>query len=416
MKYLIAVADGMADEPQPALAGKTPLQAARTPRMDYLARNGTVGLLRTVPAGMPPGSDVANLSLFGYSPLECYTGRAPLEAASLGIAMGADDLAFRCNLVRIEQRDGQEIMADYSGGGIATKLARPCIQALNDHLPDPRFSFHPGVSYRHVLLWKDGRKLFEGLRTTPPHDISGRQIDPFLPRGPGSAEVRDLMARGSRILETGLSAALAAELQGKANALWLWGEGPRPRMSGLTERFGIRGVTVCAVDLIKGLGRYAGLQPVEVEGATGDLDTNYRGKASAVLEALRDVDLAFLHVEAPDEASHRGDLNGKIEAIERFDEEVVAVVHEGLMRTGLPFRILLCPDHPTPLKIRTHSSEPVPFLLFTHPASAAPTGLARRQGSGAAASFDESAALSTGVLIEEGHRIVDLLLQGARSS
>lgn len=414
MKYIIAVADGMADEPLAALGGRTPIQTARTPYMDLLARGGLVGLLRTVPPGMPPGSDVANLSLFGYPPLECYTGRAPLEAASMGIQMGPEDLAFRCNLVRLGETGGQEVMADYSGGGIATSLARQCIQALNERLADSRISLHPGVSYRHVLLWKEARRQFDGLKTTPPHDITDQPVQSFLPQGPGSDEVRQLMEQARKILASCLPPSVSAHLEGKTNSIWLWGQGPAPRMSTLVERFGIRGVTVCAVDLIKGLGRCAGLEAVEVEGATGDLDTNYRGKASAVLKALEDVDFAFLHVEAPDEASHRGDLRAKVEAIERFDAEVLATLYERLNAAGTPYRMLLCPDHPTPLRTRTHSEVPVPFLLFSRPAKLAPKGLSRGPLR-PVDSFDEASAASTGLFVEQGHRILEFLLQSVVS-
>ena len=414
VKYIIAVADGMADEPLAALGGRTPIQAARTPCMDLLAQSAFVGLLRTVPPGMPPGSDVANLSLFGYPPAECYTGRAPLEAASMGIELGPEDLAFRCNLVRLRKTHDQEIMADYSGGGLATSLAGQCIQVLNERLRDARISFHPGVSYRHVLLWKEARRPFDGLQTTPPHDITDQAVEPFLPLGPGSHEVRMLMGRAREVLASCLPPSIAARLEGKTNSIWLWGQGPAPRMSTLVERFGIRGATVCAVDLIKGLGRCAGLEAIEVAGATGDLDTNYRGKASAVLKALENLDFVFLHVEAPDEASHRGDLQAKIEAIEHFDADVLAPLCDGLNASGNPYRILLCPDHPTPLRTRTHSKEPVPFLLFSHPAVLAPNGLAMGPLL-CPSTFDEDSAASTGLFIEQGHRILDLLLEGTGS-
>lgn len=407
-KYIIAVPDGMADEPIEKLGGRTPLGAARKPRMDFLARRGVVGMVRTVPQGMPPGSDVANLSLFGYAPERCYTGRAPLEAASLGIRLGPEDLAFRCNLVRLDVREGRPVMADYSGGGITTYWAGRCVQQLQEALGDSEVSFHAGVSYRHVVLWKGVRRAFEGLQTTPPHDITDQDILPHLPRGPGEEKVARLMERARDVLATRLQREVASELEGKVNAVWLWGQGPAPAMVPLTERFGIRGVTVCAVDLVKGLGHYAGLRPVRVPGATGDLDTDYRAKARAALESLEDEDFVFLHVEAPDEAGHRGNLEAKIEAIERFDADVLDPLYEGLVRRGSPFRLLLCPDHPTPLRIRTHTGGPVPFLFYCDSQADYPAAMRPQQWPSVRA-FDEASAAETGLFLEKGHELLGFL-------
>lgn len=408
-KYIVAVPDGMADEPIEKLGGRTPLAAARKPHMDSLARQGVVGRVRTVPEGMPPGSDVANLSLFGYAPGLCYTGRAPLEAASLGVGLGPEDLAFRCNLVRLADRDGRWVMADYSGGGIASEWAGRCVQVLQEVLGDSEVSFHAGVSYRHVVRWKGARAAFEGLETTPPHDITDQEILPHLPRGPGKEKVTALMERAGDVLASKLPRTVASELEGKVNAVWLWGQGPAPAMIPLTKRFGIRGVTVCAVDLVKGLGHYAGLRPVRVPGATGDLDTDYRAKAYAALEALETEDFVFLHVEAPDEASHRGNLKAKIEAIERFDSDVLDPLYKGLLKLRTPFRLLLCPDHPTPLRIRTHTDGPVPFLVYCDPRAGYPA--ATKHGDWPSVStFDEASAAATGLFFDKGHELLASLL------
>ena len=398
MKYVVVVGDGMADEPLEELGGRTPLEVSRTPHMDHFARNGRVGLVRTIPEGMPAGSDVANMSLMGYSPRTYYTGRAPLEAASMGLDLGPDDVAFRCNLVTLEERGEGLFMGDYSGGSISTERARPYIDVLNDRLAGPDFEFHPGVSYRHILLWKGGRKAFDGLETTPPHDILDQPVDPHLPSGPGGREVRGLMDEARSVLRARLPGLAEGGPAGQANAIWLWGEGHKPQMPLLRERFGIRGVTVSAVDLIKGLGRCAGLETIDVPGATGDLETNYQGKVYAVLRALREVDFAFLHVEAPDEASHRGNLQEKIDAIERLDEEVLGVLRKGLDKMKIPYRLLVLPDHLTPLRIRTHADGPVPFLLYP-------------DDSASGASYSEKEAERSGTRIEDGSRVLDVLFQ-----
>jgi len=398
LKYVLVVGDGMADEPVEALGGRTPLEVSRTPNLDFFARNGQVGLVRTIPEGMPPGSDVANMSLMGYSPQTYYTGRAPLEAVSMGLDLGPDDVAFRCNLVTLEEHREGLFMADYSGGSISTERARSYIEVLNDKLAGPAFKFHPGVSYRHILLWRDGRKEFDGLETTPPHDILGKPVDPHLPSGPGSRKLREMTDEGRGVLRAHLSRLAETGQAGQANAIWLWGQGRKPQMPLLQERFGVRGVTVSAVDLIKGLGRCAGLETIDVPGATGDLETNYQGKVYAVLKALGEFDFAFLHVEAPDEASHRGNLQEKIDAIERLDEEVLGVLRKGLAKLKHPYRLLVLPDHLTPLRIRTHADTPVPFLLYP-----------KVPGSGA--SYSEKEAERSGILIEDGSRMLDVLFQ-----
>ena len=398
MKYVLVVGDGMADEPLGTLGGRTPLEVSRTPNMDFFAKNGVVGLVRTIPKGMPAGSDVANMSLMGYSPQTYYTGRAPLEAASMGLEVGPDDVAFRCNLVTLEESHGSLSMADYSGGSIPTQRAGAYIQALNKSLAGTEFRFYPGVSYRHVLLWRGAHARFEGLETTPPHDILGQPVDSYLPSGAGSRELRALMDQARNVMLAHASSPANEGSAGEANAIWLWGQGGRPRMPPLHQRFGLRGVAVSAVDLIKGLGRCAGLDSVEVPGATGDLETNYQGKAYAVIQALKEVDFAFLHVEAPDEASHRGNLQEKIEAIERLDEEVLGVLRKGLAKMKMSYRLMVLPDHLTPLRIRTHSDTPVPFLVYP-------------EGPSLCASFSEREAERSGIYIADGSKILDRLFQ-----
>lgn len=400
----------MADEPLEELGGRTPLEVSHTPNMDDYAARGTVGLVRTIPEGMAPGSDVANMTLMGYAPQVYYTGRAPLEAASMGLDLGPEDVAFRCNLVTLEEHQGTLRMADYSGGSISTERAAVYIRALNEELAGKEFCFYPGVSYRHVLLWKGARKTFDGLKTTPPHDILGQPVDAYLPSGAGSVQLIETMEAARRALLAGPLQRADPGSHVVANAIWLWGEGSRPMIPTLHERFGIRGVAVSAVDLIKGLGRCAGLGSVDVPGATGDLVTNYQGKVYAVLRALRTVDFAFLHVEAPDEASHRGRLQEKIDAIERLDEEVVGVLRRGLAKLRMPYRLLVLPDHLTPLRLRTHVSTPVPFLLYPE----TPALRSARAGGGAsgpASRFSEGEAERSGIYLEDGSKILNVLLE-----
>jgi len=410
VKTIVAVGDGMADEAMDELGGKTPLEVAHTPHMDFLASNGTVGMLRTIPRGMDPGSDVANMALMGYSPRAYYTGRAPLEAASLNLSMGVNDLAFRCNLVTLEEKGERLFMGDHSGGGIPSDLARVWIEELNRSLAGPELSFHPGVAYRHLLLLKDVGSRFSCLETTPPHDIIGQQVQPFLPRGDGAEEIIRLLSEARKVVSALSKVPRGPITKCTANAIWLWGQGHAPRMPSLKERFGIRGATVCAVDLIKGLGRYAGLDSLEVPGATGDLDTDYQAKAVRALEAFGEYDLVFLHVEAPDEAGHQGNLVEKIRAIEKFDHEVIGTLRKGFSERQEEYRLLVLPDHPTPIRTRTHSKEPVPFVLYTYPLSLSTT-LCFPPSAHSVTAYHEREAERTGIRIEEGYRLLETLLQ-----
>jgi 2,3-bisphosphoglycerate-independent phosphoglycerate mutase len=394
MKYLLLVGDGMADHPHPALGNRTPLQAARTPNLDLLAHNGTLGTTHTLVTGLPLGSDVANLAVLGYDPRQYYSGRAPLEAANIGVELGPTDVAFRCNLVYV--KDGN--MADYSSGHISTEDAKPLIKMLGERLGDKRIAFYLGTSYRHLVVWRSGPAE---ARCTPPHDISDRPFAEHLPQGPRHAEVMRLM-EDSRLLLEGHEVNRERRREGKtpANMIWLWGQGKKPRMPTLTERYRITGGVISAVDLVKGLGIYAGLSVIPVPGATGYLDTNYVGKAEAALKVLKKHDFVFVHVEAPDEAGHNGDPAAKVQAIEDFDAKVVGTILKGLEGRE-DFRILLLPDHPTPLDVRTHVDEPVPFVLYQ-------PGV---PGSGAAG-YDEVQARAAGRHVEEAWRLMDVLLTG----
>lgn len=355
MKYVVLLGDGMADLPIQALQGKTPLQAASTPNMDLLAKQGRCGLARTVPDGFPPGSDVANLSVMGYLPQEYYTGRAPLEAAAMGVHLDNGDIAFRCNFVTVE--DG--IMSDYSAGHITSEEGRALIEALKPLMPEQRL--YAGVSYRNLLVLKAGARAV----CAPPHDISDQVIDGHLPRGQDADLLIELMQAARPVLaKHPVNLKRIAEGKKPANMIWLWGQGPRPAMPTFLEQYGLKGAMISAVDLLRGIGKYAGLEVIEVPGATGNIDTNYEGKVEAALLALKTLDFVYLHVEAPDEAGHEGKMDEKIKAIELFDLRVVGPVIEGLRRQGEDWRALLLPDHATPIAIKTHSRDPVPFAMM----------------------------------------------------
>jgi 2,3-bisphosphoglycerate-independent phosphoglycerate mutase len=402
LKIAILLGDGMADVPLPELGGRTPLEVAATPAMDALAREGTLGLASTVPAGLPAGSDVANLSVFGYDPRQCYTGRAPLEAAAMGVRLGPGDVAYRMNLVTLLVGTGEVFLDDFSAGHISSAEARELVQTLAERLGDDGFEFYPGVSYRHLMVWRGGR---EDPETTPPHDILGKAIHAYLPRGRGAEELLHLIT-GSQILfkEHPVNLERLERGEKEANSIWLWGQGRAPRMEPYRERYELSGVVVSAVDLLKGIARASGLDAPDVPGATGYLDTNYGGKVAAVLAGLRTGDFAYLHVEAPDEAAHSGNLQDKIRAIEDFDRQVVVPVRAGLEALGEPFALLVMPDHPTPIPLRTHTAEPVPFALFR----------SDRRGARPGQGFTEAEARATGVVVPEAHRLMEHLLGRVR--
>jgi 2,3-bisphosphoglycerate-independent phosphoglycerate mutase len=353
-KYAILVGDGMADYPIPELDGRTPLAYASTPHMDAIAANGRIGLVDTLPSGLPLGSDVANLSLFGYDPVRFYGGRAPIEAASMGLKIDGGDTAFRCNLVTISHNR----MADYSAGHIETSIAHRLIAELQDGLVSTGTRLYPGVSYRHLIVIHG---FPEGTLCTPPHDITGREITPYLPKGTGAEEILHLMAGARAILaDSPVNRGLRESGKTPATDIWLWGQGKSISLPSLQSRFGISGSVISAVDLVRGLGILAGLTARMVEGATGYLGTNYAGKVAAAAAALREEDFVYLHVEAPDEMGHEGSVSKKIQAIEEFDRHVVGPMRE-IQQSTESLRLLVAPDHATPISLKTHASGPVPF-------------------------------------------------------
>jgi 2,3-bisphosphoglycerate-independent phosphoglycerate mutase len=402
MKYFVLIGDGMADRPLKELGGKTPLMAARTPNMDALAQQGEVGLARTIPKGLPKGSEIANLSIFGYDPKRYYTGRGPLEAASIGVKLGPEDVAFRLNLVTLEVIGGSVIMEDYSAGHISTEEGKTIIQDLEKELSDSAFHFYPGVSYRHLLVWRGQVEKIEKIETTPPHDITEQEIGAYLPRGEGAQELIKLMTDTQILLKTHpVNHTRQQEGKREANATWPWGQGKAPQIPSFAERFGLTGGVISAVDLIKGIGIYAGLEVIPVPGATGYLDTNYYGKAEYGLRAVEKGDFVYIHVEAPDEASHNGDLKAKLAAIEAFDEKVVGTIVTGMKDRG-DHRIMVLPDHPTPLELRTHTDDPVPFVIYDSTQKRSP-------GVGG---FNEGEASKSGIFIEEGHKLMERFVKG----
>lgn len=393
MKYAIVLCDGMADLPCPALDGLTPMALAHKPTMDWLAAHGEVGTVRTVQEGMSPGSDVANLTVMGYDTQECYTGRSPLEAANIGIELGEDDVAFRCNLVTLsgEADYAKKTMADYCAGDIHTAQADAIIRTVQEAFGGGEFDFYTGTAYRHCMVWHGGKTALGKI--TPPHDITGRVIGEYLPLHPDAAPLLAMMEKSCALLaDHPVNRERAAQGLNPANAIWLWGQGKRPRLQNYRERFGVNASVVSAVDLIKGIGRLAGMTVCDVEGATGYIDTNFAGKAAAAIAELRrGQDFVYVHLEAPDECGHRGEAENKVRSIEEIDRQVLAPLLDALRGMG-DFRLMILPDHPTPLTIRTHTAQPVPYLLYASDGSAGP----------GAAPFTEATAQAAGRHTEEG--------------
>jgi 2,3-bisphosphoglycerate-independent phosphoglycerate mutase len=398
MKYIILVGDGMGDLPIAELGGKTPLAFAKTPAMDRIAGEGELFLVRTVPDGFPPGSDVANLSLLGYLPHECYSGRGPLEAASLGVVLGPDEVAFRCNLVTLRFAGERVYMEDYSSSHISSQEARILIEGLETVAGSSHLHFYPGVSYRHLLVHSGE---VGPLVTVPPHDYTGREVTEFWQRYNSIPHLREALAKAVPYLaDHPVNRDRQAKQRNPANAIWLWGEGKAPSMLTIREQFGVEGALISAVDLLKGIGVYAGLDIIEVPGATGYLDTNYAGKATAALEALKTRDLVFVHVEAPDEAGHQGSLADKLQAIEDFDGKIVKPIFEALLADGHDFRLAVTMDHWTPLAARTHSADPVPVAIYD----------SRQVEPGSGLPYDEQSAAMTGKLLIDGRKFFLRLL------
>jgi len=401
LKYAVLIADGMADYPLQELGGKTPIEAADTPAMDLLARKGMLGVARTIPDRMTAGSDVANMSILGYNPAEYYAGRGPLEAANLGVEMKEGDVAFRCNLITVSG----DILEDYSAGHISSQEAEQLIKCIDRGIGGGNFRFYPGVSYRHLMLASGGTAL--GLHETeckPPHDIAGQTVSRNLPKGGGAQHLIKLMSDSRVLLETHEINQVRIDLkENPANMIWLWGQGVKPRMPRFSDMFGVSGSVISAVDLLKGLGRIIGLDVIDVPGATGYYDTNYEGKAEAGVKSLKNHDFVFVHVEAPDEAGHNGDLRQKITAIERFDHAVVRrFLDAAKKQPGL--RILVMPDHPTPVALRSHAADPVCFGIY------GPDILP-----GNAAAYSESEARKSGLIFDKGHELMAYFINGRKA-
>lgn len=402
MKYLVVLCDGMADTPNAALGGKTPMECAHKPNMDSLAKDAEVGMCRTVAAGLKPGSDVANLSVMGYDPAVCYTGRSPLEAASIGVDLKPTDVALRCNTVTLSGEESYEdkTMVDYCAGDISTEEAHQIIETVEKELGNDIYKFYGGVSYRHCLVVDNGTTDLGNM--TPPHDISGRVIGEYLSKSENAAPLIDLMKKSYEILKNH-PVNIERRKNGlhEANSIWLWGEGRRPQLENFKEKNGVSGCVVSAVDLLKGIGICAGMETPEVEGATGYIDTNFEGKTQAGIDAFkRGTDLVYLHFEAPDECGHRGEAQNKVKAIEMIDSRVLTKMLDYLNGCGDDYRILIMPDHPTPLETMTHSSAPVPFLIYD----------SRKKENGVS-SFTEKNAAETGEFVEHGPDIMSMLLE-----
>jgi 2,3-bisphosphoglycerate-independent phosphoglycerate mutase len=396
MKYVILIGDGMGDYPIPELGDKTPLEAAATPHMDALARQGELGLARTIPIGMEPGSDIANLAIMGYDPARYHTGRAPLEAAALGVTLAPNEVAFRCNLVTLKAEPGGIYMEDYAAGHITSEEAKELIEALENALGQNGRHFYPGVSYRHLLVWNQGEA---GWKTYPPHDLSGQEVSHLFQKEGPTAPLWGLIRASWPILqEHDLNRRRRSQGKLPATSIWLWGQGRPPALPTVQERFGLSGAVICAVDLIRGIGLYAGLIPIPVPGATGYLDTNYEGKVNAALEALKKDDIVFVHVEAPDEAGHQGEMRLKIQAIEDFDARVVGPLLAGLKNLG-NHRVLVMCDHLTPIAEKTHTPEPVPYILYDS-----------RHSADQSRPYSEAAAQASGLLLEQAADLLPRLL------
>lgn len=396
MKYVVVLGDGMADYPVDSLSGKTPLEVAHKPFTDTLANLSEVGLVRTIAAGLKPGSDVANLSVLGYDPKECYTGRSPLEAASIGIPLKDTDVTARANLVTLSGEGEYEAltMEDYSAGEISTEEAKILIGFLKKELDTDENKLYAGISYRHCFV-ADRGKIAGDL--TPPHDITGKPIKEYLPHSEAGRAYLSLMKRSYELLKNHpVNAARVKSGKRPANSLWFWGEGTKPALQNFTERYGVKGAMISAVDLLKGIGKLAGMEVIEVEGATGNYDTDFSGKAEAALAALKKgADFVYIHIEAPDECGHHGDVEHKIYSIEQIDEKVVRRVTEGLREFGEPFSVMVLPDHPTPIKTMTHCSDPVPYLIYRSNEPVIGT-----------AKYDEAHAAASGKFVQSG---VDLM-------
>lgn len=404
MKYVVVLCDGMADYPVPALGGKTPMMCADKPHIDALAQKGEVGLVRTVAAGLKPGSDVANMSVLGFDPKKYYTGRSPLEAASIGVDLKDTDVTLRTNLVTLSDEPNYEekTMVDYCAGDISTAEAAEIMQDVEAHFGNEMFKFYAGVSYRHCLVWANGTTDLGNM--TPPHDISGRVVGEYLSKSENAVPLIQMMKDSYAFLsEHPVNKKRVAEGKRPANSIWMWGEGKKPMLPAFSDVYGKKGAIVSAVDLLKGIAKCAKMEAPEVEGATGYIDTNFEGKAIAAVDALKNgCDFVYIHLEAPDECGHRNEPENKVKAIEMIDSRVLPIVLDGLNAIGEDYKIMVLPDHPTPIVTQTHAADPVPYLIY-HKAN-------EKQG---VDSINEETAKNTGVFIENGPDIMRKFLEEA---
>ena len=397
MKYVVVLYDGMADYPVPALNGKTPMELAHKPNLDTLARNGEVGLVKTVGDGLKPGSDIANMSVLGYNPKDCYTGRSPLEAVSIGVDMLDTDIIFRTNLVTLSDEECYEdkTMVDYSAGDISTEEAREIIKSVEEHFGNHIYKFYGGVAYRHCLVWHGG--TLDLGKMTPPHDISGKVIGEHLSKSENAKELINMMKESyAFLMEHPVNKKRIAEGKRPANSIWLWGEGTKPGLSNFKEKYGVDGSIISAVDLLKGIAKCAGMAAPEVEGATGYIDTNFDGKAECAINELESKDFVYIHLEAPDECGHRNEPENKVKAIEIIDEKILGKLLPALEKYE-DYKIMVLPDHPTPIVTMTHASDPVPYMIYQK---------SKAQDNGIE-SFNEETAKATGSFVEVGYTLME---------
>ncbi len=401
MKYIIFLCDGMADYPIEALGGKTPLAVANNPNMNELARHGELGLVKTVAEHLSPGSDVANLSVLGYDPDVYYTGRSPLEALSIGVDLKDDDVTFRANVVTLSDEENYEdkTMLDYSSGEITTHEAHELINYLKENMSFDAISLHGGTSYRHLVVWNGGST---NVTLTPPHDISDKKVTEYLPKGDGADTLLAMMKKSHELLKNHpINKDRITRGLNPANSLWIWGEGTKPMLSSFSEKFGLSGTMISAVDLLKGIGAGAKMEVIEVPGATGNIDTNFDGKAQAAIKAFENgTDFVYIHMEAPDECGHHGDTDDKIRSIELIDEKVIKPVVEYLKSTTDDFRVLITPDHPTPIALKTHVRDAIPFVLYDS-----------RKDTNLNLDYTEENAKKTDLYIDPGHKLIEKLLE-----
>lgn len=401
MKYIVILGDGMADYPVDYFDGKTILEVAEKPTIDYMCEHGELGMCKTVQDGMKPGSDVANLSVMGYDTKKCYSGRSPLEAASIGVEMLDDDVTFRTNIVTLSDEEdyAKKTMVDYSSGEITTEEAAELVNAVAKELNTDKIKFYPGISYRHLCVWNGGSTNVE---LTPPHDISDRVIGDYLPKGENADKLLEMMMASEKILKDHpINKARVAKGLNPATSFWVWGEGTKPHVDNFKEKYGLDGAVISAVDLIKGIAKCAGMKSIDVPGATGNCETNWEGKAQAALDALLEGnDFVYVHMEAPDEMGHQGKPDKKKFAVETIDSKVVKFLKDELEKRGIDYKMLIMPDHPTPISLKTHVSDPVPYVIYDSTKTDGGSGL----------KYTEENGKSTGVYIEKGYTLMDKFL------